>query len=259
MRRISKIDVLIVTYNSARTLDKCLRSIKTTIPYNRILVGDGGSKDGTIEIAERHGAEVYLFTGRDNMIGRIRYKLAELAETSWLLYVDSDMYLLPNWWDHMKKFIHPRVGMAMASDVYTNAQIYQRYHDWRNERFGFVTFGNTLCPRRLILEFREMNKLHVAEDSAYAKFCRKKGYLVIPVLKNLVVHDKSLEGMVKAYRRWGADMRSRKEILSFFLRAQIHLRNVVWFTLEKRARGNELLFLLKMYTEMYRGFLNTTT
>ncbi len=86
--KISKVDVLIVTFNSARTLRTCLNLVRKVVPVNRLLIGDGGSTDKTLEIANNYGAEVYSFTGENNKIGRIRYKLAELAETEWLLYVD---------------------------------------------------------------------------------------------------------------------------------------------------------------------------
>jgi len=248
------IDVLIVTYNSAETLDTCLKCIKREIPYNRILVGDGGSQDDTVKIARSHGAEVYMFTGKDNMIGRIRYRLAKIAETDWLLYVDSDVYLLPGWWKYMSKYMDmaPKVGMAMAAGQIRGTL--KRYHLWRIRKYGFVTFGNTLVPRNLLLSFRQMDDMHVEEDTAYAKYCRKKGYLVVPVRKQLVYHDKR-EGLASAYRRWGRDMRHRTSLFKFMVRSAVHLKNTFLFTVEEGATPKEIVELLKLYFEMYKGYL----
>lgn len=248
-----RIDVLIVTYNSAKTLDRCLKRIKKEIPFNKILIGDGGSKDETIDIAEKHGAIVRLFLGKDNMIGRIRYRLAKIAETPWIIYVDSDVYLLPGWWRYMKKFIHPKVGMAMAHSVPTE-NLLPNYYRWRIRRFGFVTFGNTLCQRKIILECKRLENVHVGEDAIYAEHCRKNGYLVIPYPKPLVFHDRP-ERLNQAFYRWGRDMRIRREYVKFLLRSQIHLRNIIWYLLESGPCGKELLELIKCYLAMYRGFI----
>ncbi|MCX8171148.1 MAG: glycosyltransferase [Candidatus Bathyarchaeota archaeon] len=112
--RSDTVDVLIVTFNSARTLEKCLEAIRRSVPYERILIGDGGSIDDTIAIARRNGVEVYSFTGDDNKIGRIRYKLAEKAGTDWILYIDSDVYVYQNYWFVMRRTMRSNIGMALA-------------------------------------------------------------------------------------------------------------------------------------------------
>ena len=249
------LDVLVVTYNSAETLNTCLKCIKREVPVNRILVGDGGSVDGTVKIAREHGAEVYMFTGKNNMIGRIRYRLAELAETDWILYVDSDMYLLPGWWRYMSKFMHPKVGMVMAAS-YGHERLLKRYHAWRNRRFGFVTFGNTLVPRHLLLSCKVPENMHVGEDSVYAKFCRQHRYLVRPVFKRLSYHDKRM-GLTSAYRRWGKDMRIRTNFLRFMLVSTVHVKNIVHFALEESITSWELIELTRLYLEMWRGYLES--
>lgn len=56
-----RVSVITPTLNSVRTLDQCLVSIRSQdFPQDRveILIVDGGSTDGTCELAERHGATV---------------------------------------------------------------------------------------------------------------------------------------------------------------------------------------------------------
>jgi len=254
MNMSKRVDVLIVTFNSNRTLPACLSHIKDFIPYNHILVGDGGSTDGTVEVARRMSAQVYDFMGRDNMIGRIRYKLAERAETDWVLYIDSDVYVYPNFWKIVPKYMKTNIGMVMAAQD-GPFSILRRYFGWRNKRFGFVTFSNTLVPRKLILECKELLNIHVAEDSIYARFVGAKGYKIARVYEHLSYHDSSLYGINSAFRRWRRDLGQKRRLLNLLAAEAIHLKNIVWFSLEKRATGIEIMGLLRNAWEMYEGFI----
>jgi len=248
-----KIDVLIVTFNCSKTLRKCLKSIKEAVPYNRILVGDGGSSDGTIEIAQSEGAEVHLFTGKDNKIGRIRYKLAERAETPWLLYVDSDVYLYPHFWRVMRHTMKPSVGMSMAAQD-APPSVLSRYFEWRNKRFRFVTFSNTLVPRDLILSCRELLNVHVGEDAVYARFAKSRGYDVLAILYRLSYHDKGLDGVDKAFERWGRDLAMQRRFINLAFSELIHIRNIFWYAIDEGVRKKEIFSLLRNSWFMLKGF-----
>ncbi|MFZ5845215.1 MAG: glycosyltransferase [Patescibacteria group bacterium] len=55
------ISIVIATYNSSRTIKRCLQSISAQIyPQNKIeiIVADGGSTDDTLEIARQFGAKI---------------------------------------------------------------------------------------------------------------------------------------------------------------------------------------------------------
>lgn len=58
---LPNISVVTATYNSAKTLERCLRAVRSQ-NYSQekieIVLGDGGSTDGTLEIARRYGARV---------------------------------------------------------------------------------------------------------------------------------------------------------------------------------------------------------
>lgn len=56
------ISIVIATYNSSRTIKRCLQSIREQMyPQNKIeiIVADGGSTDATLEIAKEYGAQIY--------------------------------------------------------------------------------------------------------------------------------------------------------------------------------------------------------
>jgi probable beta-1,3-galactosyltransferase len=56
------VSVIIPTYNSSRTLEKCLKSIKNQTYKNiEIIVVDNNSIDNTKEIAKKYTGKVYNF------------------------------------------------------------------------------------------------------------------------------------------------------------------------------------------------------
>jgi|YelNatPaOPRAMG01_1025707.scaffolds.fasta_scaffold75092_2 glycosyltransferase involved in cell wall biosynthesis len=254
MSKSSEVDVLIVTYNSARTLKKCLKSIKEAVPYNRIIVGDGGSNDDTVKIAESEGAEVYQFTGKDNLIGRIRYKLAEKAEKPWILYVDSDVYLYRNFWESMRHLIKLGVGMAYALQD-SPARTLKAYLTSR--KLGFITFGNTIVPRDLLLMCQGLLNLNGGEDVFFARFAREKGYKIICLKNHLSFHDKNESDLDKTFIRWAESLGKEKRVIKFFTLELCNVRNVTILAVEHRSFADlPILFRrsLKMLLSFSREF-----
>jgi glycosyltransferase involved in cell wall biosynthesis len=247
-----KVDVLIVTFNSSRTLATCLKQVRNFIPFNRILVGDGGSRDETVEIARKMGAQVY--NCKENMIGRNRYRLAERAETEWVLYIDSDTYVYPNFWKTMSRYMRNGVGMVMATqDEPSGAS--RKYCDWAYRRMGFCAFGDTLAPRRLILECTELFDLHTGEDPVYASFVKHRNYKVVEVYEHLSYHDKTLYEFYGSMKRSGTETGQRRSLKGLLWREAFSLRNIIWFILEKRPKGVEVLERVRCLLEVYKGFM----
>ena len=90
--------VEILTLNSADTLERCLQSVAD---FGDIMVLDGGSTDGTREIAERFGARVMDqedAQGQNQPItdfAAVRNRGMAAARHDWFMYIDSDEYLSP--------------------------------------------------------------------------------------------------------------------------------------------------------------------
>jgi len=88
--------VLILTRNSAESLDRCLKNLS---PFGEILVHDANSEDDSVEIARRHGARVLPQEETTEKSIRVknftemRLKQRAAARFDWVLYVDSDEYL----------------------------------------------------------------------------------------------------------------------------------------------------------------------
>lgn len=249
---LDAIDVLIVTFNSARTLGKCLESIRRAIPYNRILIGDGGSTDNTISIAEKYGAEIYSFTGDDNKIGRIRYRLAEKASSPWILYVDSDVYLYQNYWAVMQRTIRSDVGMAFAlQDI--PSKIVEVYLTSR--KLGFITFGNTLVPRHLLLTCKELLNMHGGEDTLFARYVKQKRYKIICIDKRLSFHDKTDKDLERTFIKWAEEIGKRRLYSKILLLELYNLRALGYLVIKSWAL-NDLMLSTRCLWKTLKGFIN---
>ncbi len=88
------VSVVIPTYNSEKTLSKCLSSIKSQTYSNiEIIVVDGGSRDRTIEIAKSFGAKVFILPG-SGMADATNFG-ARRSRGKYIYRVDSDVILDP--------------------------------------------------------------------------------------------------------------------------------------------------------------------
>lgn len=90
--------VEVLTLNSAATLPRLLDSIKD---FAEIIILDGGSTDGTIDIAASYGAKIMAQSEgqkQNSFIGdfaAVRNRGLSAASYPWFLFVDSDEYLSP--------------------------------------------------------------------------------------------------------------------------------------------------------------------
>lgn len=88
--------VLILTRNSAGTLERCLKNLGA---FAEIVVHDANSEDDSASIARRFGAKVFKQYDTEEKSVRVKdfteMRLAQRAAASfdWVLYLDSDEYL----------------------------------------------------------------------------------------------------------------------------------------------------------------------
>ena len=91
---MEKFDVCIPTLNSGKTLEACLKSIKETIPINRIIIADGYSTDNTIKIAKKYGCEIFQ---TNKSLGEVREILIRKVKTEWFFFIDADIVVNKKW------------------------------------------------------------------------------------------------------------------------------------------------------------------
>ena len=92
MRRKYTLSVIIATHNEEANLGTCLDSVAGLA--DEILIADGESTDGTVEIAKQYGARVLPMENR-KMFHINKQKASEFAQSDWLLFLDADEIITP--------------------------------------------------------------------------------------------------------------------------------------------------------------------
>jgi O-antigen biosynthesis protein len=86
------VTVAVPVYNGARYLDEVLAAVRAQRIDREleILVVDSGSTDGSLEIAERHGARVHRIPKHEFSHGGTRNRMMELAEGEHVAFITQD-------------------------------------------------------------------------------------------------------------------------------------------------------------------------
>jgi glycosyltransferase involved in cell wall biosynthesis len=87
-----KVSVIMVTFNVAATLQKCLDSIyRQTYPFLEIIVIDGGSEDGTVDILKTNSGKIAFWKSEpDTGIYDAMNKGLEYINGDWVYFLGAD-------------------------------------------------------------------------------------------------------------------------------------------------------------------------
>lgn len=95
-------------WNGARWLPACLGALRAqTRPFDRVVVVDNGSADGSARVAEELGAEVVRRPGNEGFAAAANRGIAAAEGAAWVALVNTDVELAPDW--------HARVAAAGAA------------------------------------------------------------------------------------------------------------------------------------------------
>jgi len=98
----TKVTVIVPTLNEIRSIGKCLSSIRNQTYKNiELLIADGGSTDGTIEMAGKYGRVVHC--GKTGGPGPARNIAARQAKGDIVAFTDADTGVP---WDWIKRIVY---------------------------------------------------------------------------------------------------------------------------------------------------------
>jgi glycosyltransferase involved in cell wall biosynthesis len=91
------ISIIIAVYNGKATLQQCIDSVaKQTYPYKELIIIDGGSKDGTVELLKENSNKFsYWKSEADRGIYNAWNKGLAQAKGEWICFLGADDYF----WD----------------------------------------------------------------------------------------------------------------------------------------------------------------
>jgi len=104
------LSVCIIARDEEKFIARCLESARAVA--DQIVVVDTGSRDATVEIAQRYGVTLDHFVWCDDFAAARNASL-ELATGDWILWLDADDYLLPVDQDKVRraKALEPDAGL----------------------------------------------------------------------------------------------------------------------------------------------------
>jgi glycosyltransferase involved in cell wall biosynthesis len=109
--------VEILTFNSAKTLPRLVQSIRD---FAEIIILDGGSTDGTLDIARAAGCRI-LPQGEESGplmdFATVRNKGLAAAAYPWFLFVDSDEYISPELVEEIRGILKQERPSVMVYEV----------------------------------------------------------------------------------------------------------------------------------------------
>jgi glycosyltransferase involved in cell wall biosynthesis len=188
------VDVVLLTKNSERVLEKCLESVYQNVPVNRLIVVDGYSTDRTLEILSQfnrkhHNVKVVYDRGTR---ATARQKGIENVETEWFMFVDSDVVLCRNWYQKAIKHINNNVGAVWGIEVWSTLQ-----NQATLKMFLIITrkifelrggTHDTLIRVNLVKDIEIPKNLHVFEDAYIKEWITRKGYKMVACYDPYCVH-----------------------------------------------------------------------
>lgn len=145
--------VALIALNAAPRLAQCLDALAFA---DRIVLIDGGSRDGTAEIARAHGAQVLVETDWPGF-GPQKNRALDALDTDWILSIDTDEVVTPELAQSIRAAIAAPQADVYAVDRLSSfcGQLIKHsgwYPDWIPRLFkrGAARFSDDLVHERLV-------------------------------------------------------------------------------------------------------------
>ncbi len=220
--QIDQFDVVIITKNSLKPcLRQCLDSIYREILIHKVIVVDNFSTDGTVELL-RNYPNITIVQKKTNR-GQARQIGIDMADCS-IIFVDSDVILLPNWLNQMRKYMRDdRWGMIWGNAlpyrkneidiIRSAARVSHQDYLSSNARQGNRGYTHdTIVKLEAIKGIKIPEDLQVYEDAFIKRHVEAKGFRYIIGKDALCIHVRKPE--IFAFRSRQLDEGLRLEVSS---------------------------------------------
>src|SRR5690606_20061808 len=195
---MTHVSFLIPALNEEANIGRCIDSIRAFAGDTQyeIVVGDHGSTDRTVSIAEDRGARVVRYCG--GTIAALRNFLVDNSTGSLIVFIDADVCLTPEW--------GAEIGAAMA-DVQArpkqltgsrcrpppseNLIIKHWFAEMPTDKHRYLGTGHIIFARSAFVEIGGFDpRLRTGEDFEFCMRAQTKGYAINinPRLK-VIHHD----------------------------------------------------------------------
>jgi len=253
------VSVVIPTYNSEKTLAKCLESIKNQTYGNvEVIIVDRFSKDKTVEIAKSYGAKVLQINAERAEAKNFGLKS---AVGKYVLFVDSDMELTR---DVIKECVHliesdEKIGGVIIPEKSVGESFWVKVRDFERSFYVGTEAESARFTRKDLAEKVEGFDEDIVffEESTLPQKIEKLGYNVKARINAEILHheeDFSFRKWLKKKHYYGKTAsiyrdryKDSKKQTSLFYRFSLFLRNERFYSKPSLAFGVVVLKLLEYF------------
>ena len=234
MKEISKINIIIVTYNAKNLLKKCVSSIRrfTHSPY-LITVVDNGSSDGTFSFLKKQG-DVNIIRNRRNLgFSRAMNQGIKNTHNRLIVCLDDDVTVTENWLDSLESYIeNSNVGIVGCKIIFPDGKIHAAEYSIKPRMVvgkGELDFGQKEYVREVdaligpcwLMKREVIKKIGYFDERFYPcqhedlDFCiraRLAGYKIIYNGKGKIVHHNIYRDNGQSEKNWKKFLRKWKRL-----------------------------------------------
>ena len=214
---MSRLLVIIVTYNGMRWLDRCLSSVaSSTVPAD-IFVYDNCSEDGSADYVESHFPSARLVRSKENLgfskANNVGFRVALEEGYDFIYLLNQDAWVMPDTFEKLiRSFGEGKWGIVSPAQMKADA----RTPDKRFSRHfhGSLAPSDDVQPVRFVMAAHWMISAkclrdtgffspaftHYGEDNNYCDRVRFHGYGIGVLTSAIGVHDRQARRMAKDRR-----------------------------------------------------------
>jgi glycosyltransferase involved in cell wall biosynthesis len=191
---MESVDVVLLTLNSERKLEDCLKSVYQNVPVSQLIAVDGGSTDRTLQILNQFNSKygnVKVISDKGTR-ATARQKGIENVAADWFIFVDSDVVLCKDWYQKAKAYVDADVGAVWGIEVWSTIQNPKtvKFFLWVTRKIFDLRGGthDTLVRTSAVRDIKIPWNLHVFEDAYIKDHITNKGCRVVACYNPFCIH-----------------------------------------------------------------------
>jgi len=201
------VDVVMLTKNSERLLNACLKSVYENVPVKRLIVIDAFSTDATLKIFDEFNKKYgnIKIIAEKGSRGKARERGIREVETEWFMFVDSDVILCKEWFKKASRYIGEDVGAIWGVDIPgdVKSKFMKKMLQWFEARTFDIRGGchDILIRYDAVKDIKIPSELHTLEDAFIKEWILGKNYKVIVGYASYCKHYKTMSNLLSKENR----------------------------------------------------------
>jgi len=169
------VDVIVPLLNTNELWKRNLYSFYREIPINRLIIGDGGCTDDSIEIVKKFPRVIVIDQSKYKSQGYCIKELIEHVETEWFIYLHADVYLPEKWYDEMVKNQKNYDWFECYRKLTTLIEFWSEKQHKAERAYSGSQMGRTAAFKNILPKIED-DYLQRNEDIIFAELIQGEGF-----------------------------------------------------------------------------------